>query len=233
MTDTLEVTATVEGTGNKTRPYAFSAPAAVFHDALMWMNENADAGARRSVTKDISAECDVDRLEDNDEVITVRPTAKAANELAQAFNFLGLEVNLDEVEQPERAASAPRERKSKEPTFCLFTGEPTSGGLFKPGRDMSLKGGLLKIIDNPNLGDDDTVVVGTGNGATEYTVESAIERLVSFPNWHYTEEGLRARRQKALDAVTEREERRAQREQEAADRKAAKAAEKEAAAAAA
>lgn len=224
MTDTVQATVEVESTGLKPRPYAFTAPAMVFHDVLIWMNENSDAGIRRGVSKDLQAECDIDRLEDNEEFITIRPTAKSAPELAQALTQLGLEVDLASVPVAERPSSNGTSRKSKEPTFCLYTGQPTSGGQFTPGRDMSLKGALLKIIDNASLGDTDTVVVGEGTAATETTVEQAIERLLSFPNWHYTEEGLRARRQKALNTVQERAEAKARREQEAADRKAAKAA---------
>lgn len=218
----MDVTLNVTATGQSARPYSFTAPAAVFHDVLMRMNEVGDAGVRRSVSKDLSAECDIDKLEDNEEVITITPTKKAAPELAEALGFLGLEVDLDSIPVPEKEARTPRERKSKEPTYCLFSGELTSGGPFRPGHDMKLKGALLKVIDNAELEDDDTVTVGTGTAATEYTVEQAIEKLLSFENWHYTEEGLRERRGKALQSVADKAAAREAREQAAAEKKAAK-----------
>ena len=42
-------------------------------------------------------------------------------------------VNMAKIE--ENAAKAEKAEKAKEPTFCLVTGEPTKGGLFKPGMD--------------------------------------------------------------------------------------------------
>jgi hypothetical protein len=41
--------------------------------------------------------------------------------------------------------TTPREKKVKAPTFCRFTGLPTGGGLFQPGRDASLKGVLNRM----------------------------------------------------------------------------------------
>lgn len=35
----------------------------------------------------------------------------------------------------ETKTKAEKVEKAKEPTFCLVTGEPTKGGLFKPGMD--------------------------------------------------------------------------------------------------
>lgn len=42
-------------------------------------------------------------------------------------------VNMAKIE--ENKAKAEKAEKAKEPTFCLVTGEPTKGGLFKPGMD--------------------------------------------------------------------------------------------------
>lgn len=42
-------------------------------------------------------------------------------------------VKMAKVE--ENKAKAEKAEKVKEPTFCLVTGEPTKGGLFKPGMD--------------------------------------------------------------------------------------------------
>lgn len=42
-------------------------------------------------------------------------------------------VTMAKIE--ENKTKAEKEQKAKEPTFCLVTGEPTKGGLFKPGMD--------------------------------------------------------------------------------------------------
>ena len=97
---------------------------------------------------------------------------------------------------------------------------------------MKLKGALVRVVEDPNLGDEDTVTVGTGTAATEYTWEQAIAKLLSFP-WKYTDAGLRARRQKAVDAVQAKADAAVQRELDKANKAAEKAAAKAASAEAA
>lgn len=226
MTDTMEaieVDISVVGTGRKVRPFSFTAPDTVWGDLIRFINEEGDTGVAKAIQKEIAAS-GYDGTFESDEPVTISPTEKNAPGVAAALNqMVGTEINLDEIEQPEKATSrsSGTPRAPKEPTFCMFSGEPTSGGRFLPGFDMKLRGGLTRIVDNTNMSDTDVAVVGTGTAATEYTVEGAIDKLVDL-GW-YTREDLEQRRERAFKKVADREEAKRQREAERAAAKAAKA----------
>ena len=57
----------------------------------------------------------------------------AANPLYADLREAKERAKMAKIEQTE--AKAEQTAKAKEPTFCLVTGEPTKGGLFKPGMD--------------------------------------------------------------------------------------------------
>lgn len=55
-------------------------------------------------------------------------------------------VNMAKVQ--DNKAKAEKAEKVKEPTFCLVTGEPTKGGLFKPGMDARYVSERVTVVLN-------------------------------------------------------------------------------------
>ena len=58
-------------------------------------------------------------------------------------------VNMAKVQ--ENAEKAAKAEKAKEPTFCLVTGEPTKGGLFKPGMDARYVSERVATVADANF----------------------------------------------------------------------------------
>lgn len=58
---------------------------------------------------------------------------REANPFTHQLREIKETVNMAKIQ--ENQAKAEKVAKTKEPTFCLVTGEPTKGGLFKPGMD--------------------------------------------------------------------------------------------------
>lgn len=212
MSDTVsQAYLNITATGKQVRPYTLSSPAEVWGDVLKLLGENAASGVRNAVSKELQAV--YSGTYEDDEEVSITPTLKNLTPTLEEFKTLGFDTDLSNVAAPEKGtASTPR--APKEPTNCVHCGVPTSGGKFRPGHDMTLKGQLLRIVDNL---DSESGVAGEGPMAQTYTVDEAINYLVSFP-WKYTDSSLRERRNKV-----------ARNRQEAADNKAKVAAEKAAA----
>lgn len=60
------------------------------------------------------------------------------------------ETAMAKIEE-NKAQKATQEKAAKEPTFCLVTGEPTSGGLFKPGMDARYVSERIKSVVDANF----------------------------------------------------------------------------------
>jgi colicin import membrane protein len=60
-------------------------------------------------------------------------TRRANNPFLAQLREIKEKTEMAKIE--ENKAKAEKAEKAKEPTFCLVTGEPTKGGLFKPGMD--------------------------------------------------------------------------------------------------
>lgn len=58
---------------------------------------------------------------------------RARNPFLNQLREIKESVNMAKIE--DNQAKAEKVQKEKVPTFCLVTGEPTKGGLFKPGMD--------------------------------------------------------------------------------------------------
>lgn len=58
-------------------------------------------------------------------------------------------VAMAKIENDKQKAE--KEQKAKEPTFCLVTGEPTKGGLFKPGMDARYVSERVATVENANF----------------------------------------------------------------------------------
>lgn len=224
----VEVNVQVIRTGRSARPFQVTLPASVWGDALKQLLEDSSSAARNAVMKDIQA-AGYDGTFEDDEEITVSPTAKNMTELNGVLTTLGLGVDLEAL--PPADGTATTAPKTAKVGVCEYSGQPTRGGRFLPGRDMTLKGHLLKIIDNLELGKTDTVSVGEGVSRADYTVDAAIDKLVSYPNWHYTRQALEGRRREVTRKRQDAADAKETRAREAAAAKAAKAAAAEAASA--
>jgi hypothetical protein len=213
----------VTRSGKSARPFNYTLPANVAKDMLDLLTEQESAQCRTAVAKDITAS-GYDGTFEDDEEITFNPTAKNGTAVVSALNTLGLDVNPESAPAAEKTSSG----KTAKTGVCEYTGLPTKGGRFLPGRDMSLRGALTKIVDNINLSDTDTVPVGEGTAVRQVGVQQAIDMLVA-ENWGYTREGLEQRRRKAFNNKAEVEARKAAAAAEREKAKAAKAAAAEAA----
>lgn len=220
MSDTVEVTTNIAHTGKKVRPFTFTAPAFVWGDLLQNLAENGETAVNKAVADEIQKVYS-GSFSDDDVDVSITPTEKNAKIVADSFTQLGLDGNLENATPVPINEKTPRAVKEKTGGICEFSGEPTKGGKFLPGGDMKMKGGLYRIIDDLTLSDTDTRTVGIGSAAREYTVQEAMDKVVSY-GW-YTAENIAMRRRnvqkKANDRATAATERAAQ----AARDKAAKA----------
>lgn len=189
--DTEQVNLRVVSTGKIVRPHEITAPAMVFGDALALLTEQAPSGVRNAIAKELTAVYS-GTFEDDDTEITITPTQKNSGPLLDSLRTLGFQFEIEELPVAEKAA---RQTKTKEPTFCDFSGEPTKGGHFRAGYDMKMRGALLRIIDQA---EDDTTayVVGLGTKRQNVTRPQAVALLTQTYGW-YTEEQINERVAKA------------------------------------
>lgn len=220
--DAVEVEVQVVRTGRSARPFQVTLPANVWGDALKQMLEDESSAARNAVATDIQ-NAGYDGAFEDDEEVTIAPTAKNMTALNNVLTTLGLGVDLESLPAADGTAkSAPKAAKAG---VCEFSGQPTRGGRFLPGGDMKLKGALLKVVDNIDLGDSDTVSVGEGVSRDNYTWSTAIDKLTSYDKWGYSRSELEDRRRKVAKKRVEAAEAKATAAAEKAKAKTAKEAE--------
>lgn len=113
-------------------------------------------------------------------------------------------VNMAKVEENKQKAE--KVQAEKAPTFCLVTGEPTKGGLFKPGMDARYVSLRVKEVEEA--------------GFTAKATDAARSKMKKDG----VSDTLIAKFEKSAGLAKERAERRAADKQAKADAKAAKAA---------
>lgn len=86
---------------------------------------------------------------DQEACTTLVTTRRENNPFLAQLKEIKETVNMAKIENA--TAKAEKEQKAKEPTFCLVTGEPTKGGLFKPGMDARYVSERVASVENANF----------------------------------------------------------------------------------
>jgi hypothetical protein len=212
--ETGEINVNIVETGKKVHPYAFTAPAMVWFDVLTMITEEQSSSVRNAIAKNLS-ETYSGTFENDETEVTITPTAKNAAVVLDSLTKLGFETEITAYVATESNGKAPREAKGPKTGVCLFSGQPTKGGKFRPGYDMKLRGALLGIVENA-LDDTTAYPVGSGTARRKVTRPEAINELTTVHNW-YTMDQIEARMAKANNTLEAEPEDNDESEDETAD----------------
>ena len=147
-----------------------------------------------------ATEVDPDTWEciDRDACRALIEARREASPLSRELREARRSADMAKVENAEKKATAKAE---KEPTYCLVTGEPTKGGLFKPGMDARYVSNMVEAVTSKS------------------TTEAKARKQMKDDG---VSEKLIAKFDKSLALAREKAEKRAQAEKDKAAAKAAK-----------